>query len=65
MLLVIGINTCKKARKFLNIPKGHKIFETFTAGYSQFSYKRYTIKEDLNVLEPTSIYFSTNTRCKI
>ena len=47
--LVIGINTCRKARKFLNIPKGHKIYETFTAGYPDFSYKRYTIKEDLNV----------------
>lgn len=47
--LVIGINTCKKARKFLKIPKSHKIYETFTAGYPEFSYKSYTIKEDLNV----------------
>ena len=47
--LVIGINTCRKARNFLSIPKGHKIFETFTAGYPEFSYRRYTIKEDLNV----------------
>ncbi len=50
--LVIGINTCKKARKFLNIPKGHRIYETFTAGYPEFSYTRYTIKEDLNVNFP-------------
>ena len=46
--LVIGINTCRKARIFLNIPKGHKTYETFTAGYPQFIYRRYTIKEDLN-----------------
>ncbi|MDA3811556.1 MAG: nitroreductase family protein [Spirochaetaceae bacterium] len=47
--LVIGINTCKKARKYLNIPKGHKIYESFTAGYAEFSYNRGVLRKDLNV----------------
>ena len=47
--LVIGINTCKKARKFIGLEKGHKVHETFTAGYPQFFYKRSVEKNDLNV----------------
>ncbi len=47
--LVVGINTCKKARKFLNIPKNHKIYETFTAGYPLYKYKKGIIRDDLMV----------------
>lgn len=48
--LVIGINTCKKAREYLGIPKGNKICETFTAGYPEFKYRRSFIREDLNAV---------------
>ncbi len=48
--LVIGINTCSKARKYLGIPKGNKISETFTAGYPENIYNRSFIKDDLNVV---------------
>jgi len=47
--LVIGINTSMKAKKYLNIPIGHKICETFTAGYPEYSYKRGVIRDDLKV----------------
>jgi len=47
--LVIGLNSCKKAREFLGIPKGNKICETFTAGYSKYTYKRAAVREDLKV----------------
>jgi nitroreductase len=47
--LVIGINTCRKARKYLGIPKGNKICETFTAGYPQYTYKRSAVRDDLKV----------------
>lgn len=48
-LLVIGINTCSKAKRFLNIQKGHKVYESFTAGYNKLSYRRGVIRDDLNV----------------
>ena len=47
--LVIGINTCRKARKFLKIPKNHKIYESFTAGYPLYKYKRAITRNDLMV----------------
>lgn len=47
--LVIGINTCRKARVYLGIPSGHKICETFTAGYAQFEYRRSVERDDLDI----------------
>ncbi|MBI9099787.1 MAG: nitroreductase family protein [Spirochaetaceae bacterium] len=47
--MVIGINTCRKARKFLKLKRNQKIYETFTAGYPRFSYKRSAVRTDLNV----------------
>lgn len=48
--LVIGLNTCRKARKYLGIPKGNRIAETFTAGYPVYTYKRSAVREDLDVV---------------
>jgi nitroreductase/NAD-dependent dihydropyrimidine dehydrogenase PreA subunit len=45
--LVIGIKTCRKARRFLKLPAGHRVYETFTAGYPKFTYKRAVIRNDL------------------
>jgi len=47
--LVIGLNSCKKAREYLGIPNGNKISETFTAGYSKYTFKRAAVREDLKV----------------
>lgn len=44
--LVIGINTCSKARKLLGIPRNHRVYETFTAGYPAIQYQRNIKRKD-------------------
>lgn len=47
--LVLGINTCSKARKYLGLTKGRKVYETFTAGYGKYTYKRTVPVRDKDV----------------
>lgn len=43
--LVLGINSCRKARKYLKMPSNRRVFETLTAGYSKYNYRRTVPKE--------------------
>lgn len=47
--LVLGINSCRKARKYLDLPPKRKVYETLTAGYSKYKYRRTVPRERENV----------------
>ncbi|MBB6478598.1 nitroreductase family protein [Spirochaeta isovalerica] len=38
--LVLGLRSCAKARKYIGLPRGRQIYETFTAGFPLYRYKR-------------------------
>ncbi|MBN2656613.1 MAG: nitroreductase family protein [Spirochaetales bacterium] len=43
--LVLGFASCAKARKYIGLPRRKKVYETFTAGYPLYSYKRSVPRE--------------------
>lgn len=47
--LVRAINGSKKLQKHLNIPAGHKVYETFIAGYPLYTYPNSPVRESKNI----------------
>jgi ferredoxin len=46
---VYGINSNKRIKKYLGIPKNHKVYSTFLLGYAKYKYRRRVLREDIKV----------------